>query len=81
MRVFFSGILIMVVVALVAPLWDMVIFFLIPMLLAIWWPVRAVVISGHCRECGYNLTGNESGICPECGTEVTLATKRKGADD
>lgn len=25
---------------------------------------------GHCQECGYNLTGNESGICPECGTEI-----------
>lgn len=21
----------------------------------------------HCRECGYDLTGNVSGICPECG--------------
>lgn len=24
---------------------------------------------GHCAECGYSLEGNESGICPECGTE------------
>jgi hypothetical protein len=23
---------------------------------------------GHCRNCGYNLTGNVSGRCPECGT-------------
>ena len=23
-----------------------------------------------CRICGYNLTGNVSGICPECGTET-----------
>ena len=22
---------------------------------------------GHCQKCGYNLTGNVSGICPECG--------------
>lgn len=22
---------------------------------------------GHCQSCGYDLTGNESGICPECG--------------
>ena len=21
---------------------------------------------GHCRSCGYNLTGNTSGRCPEC---------------
>ena len=23
---------------------------------------------GHCPRCGYDLTGNESGVCPECGT-------------
>jgi hypothetical protein len=22
---------------------------------------------GHCQSCGYNLQGNESGKCPECG--------------
>ena len=22
---------------------------------------------GHCSTCGYNLTGNTSGRCPECG--------------
>ena len=25
---------------------------------------------GHCRKCDYNLTGNESGVCPECGTKI-----------
>jgi hypothetical protein len=25
---------------------------------------------GYCRQCGYNLTGNASGKCPECGTPV-----------
>ncbi len=24
----------------------------------------------ECLECGYKLTGNESGVCPECGTEI-----------
>ena len=24
-----------------------------------------------CVPCGYNLTGNESGTCPECGREVS----------
>jgi hypothetical protein len=24
----------------------------------------------HCRVCGYNLTGNISGRCPECGTAI-----------
>ena len=25
---------------------------------------------GHCEKCGYDLTGNVSGVCPECGVEV-----------
>ena len=25
---------------------------------------------GLCLKCGYDLTGNESGVCPECGTKV-----------
>jgi hypothetical protein len=29
------------------------------------WPTRA---PGLCASCGYNLTGNASGVCPECGT-------------
>ncbi|HEB60912.1 MAG TPA: RDD family protein [Phycisphaeraceae bacterium] len=27
-----------------------------------------------CRNCGYDLTGNVTGICPECGTEITPPT-------
>lgn len=23
---------------------------------------------GLCMKCGYNLTGNTTGVCPECGT-------------
>ena len=26
---------------------------------------------GHCQQCFYNLTGNISGVCPECGSKVT----------
>lgn len=26
--------------------------------------------AGHCHACDYDLTGNESGICPECGAAV-----------
>jgi hypothetical protein len=25
---------------------------------------------GGCRGCGYDLTGNRSGVCPECGTRI-----------
>ena len=26
--------------------------------------------TGLCQSCGYNLTGNTSGVCPECGTPL-----------
>lgn len=26
--------------------------------------------AGHCDSCGYNLIGNFSGTCPECGTVI-----------
>lgn len=29
--------------------------------------LRSIKPDGHCRHCGYDLTGNESGVCPECG--------------
>jgi hypothetical protein len=28
---------------------------------------------GHCRGCGYDLRGNESGVCPECGQAAAPA--------
>ena len=34
----------------------------------LWYMDRRRVPSGHCRKCGYDLTGNVSGRCPECGT-------------
>ena len=33
--------------------------------------------SGHCQTCGYDLTGNVSGICPECGKAIV---EEDGAD-
>ena len=33
----------------------------------------------HCPKCGYDLTGNESGICPECGNPVPEAVHRHQA--
>jgi hypothetical protein len=29
---------------------------------------------GHCRRCGYDLAGNVSGACPECGAVVGRQT-------
>ena len=33
------------------------------------WPKNEIP-ANHCLECGYNLEGNTSGVCPECGTKV-----------
>ena len=30
---------------------------------------------GLCVSCGYNLTGNVSGICPECGSAIVNSTR------
>ncbi len=35
-----------------------------------WYQKRRRVRFGHCKECGYNLLKNESGVCPECGTSI-----------
>ncbi len=35
----------------------------------LWWRDRPIP-PGHCQHCGYNLTGNVSGRCPECGQAV-----------
>ena len=34
------------------------------------WPQRP---GGICQQCGYNLFGNVSGICPECGKAIVPA--------
>ncbi|HSZ60130.1 MAG TPA: hypothetical protein VK797_31085 [Tepidisphaeraceae bacterium] len=33
--------------------------------------------AGSCQHCGYNLIGNTSGVCPECGTPVPKAPDQK----
>ncbi len=52
-------------VTLSSPLWMMSWAIAVPSL-ALYFASRRP-LPGHCR-CGYNLTGNTSGICPECGT-------------
>ena len=32
---------------------------------------------GLCRECLYDLCGNTSGVCPECGTAVSMVARRR----
>lgn len=30
------------------------------------------LLRGHCQTCGYDLTGNQSGVCPECGARAMV---------
>ncbi len=36
---------------------------------------RRRIPPGHCQTCSYNLTGNESGTCPECGQSCEESLK------
>jgi hypothetical protein len=61
----------------VLPLWVIL---LTLFLLGGWkWRARLRDTAIHCRECGYNLTGNVSGICPECGVVVSVDAGEKAA--
>ena len=48
------------------PLWLPFLLVLIPTGYLLWRDRRRIPL-GHCQKCGYDLTGNESGKCPECG--------------
>jgi hypothetical protein len=50
------------------PLWPFFLLTFIPT--AFLWHRDRRSPPGRCRRCGYDLTGNESGVCPECGVEV-----------
>ena len=54
---------------LVMPLWICLVITAVPTGY-LWWRDRRRIPPGHCRKCGYNLTGNVSGVCPECGEKV-----------
>ena len=43
---------------------------------AYWCDRRHRYPPGHCRRCGYDLTGNVSGTCPECGGPALTAPDR-----
>ena len=54
------------------PIWM----FLVPSALASWYfyhRARRKRLIGCCKKCGYNLTGNTTGVCPECGATIPPA--------
>lgn len=50
------------------PFWPFVLGNVVLALLA--WRLRRPPPPGHCRTCGYDLTGNVTGMCSECGSEI-----------
>ena len=51
--------------------WAVVLFSMLPTTWLIAWRMRGRRrTSGLCSVCSYDLTGNTSGVCPECGTPV-----------
>ena len=59
------------------PVWLLVVAVGFPTTI-LWWRDRRPK-AGFCKVCKYNLTGNVSGICPECGTAMEKATKTNNA--
>ena len=55
------------------PLWIPFLAFGIPSYIL--WRRNRKPAPGHCRTCGYDLTGNISGKCSECGKAIEQATK------
>jgi hypothetical protein len=55
------------------PIWTPLLLVALPTAF-LWWRDRRRIPPDHCQKCGYNLTGNVSGICPECGTPTTQGT-------
>ena len=52
------------------PTWWFLLAAMMPTVLA--WRKLRRPLPGHCRKCGYDLTGNVTGKCSECGTEIDL---------
>jgi hypothetical protein len=59
---------------LLVPFWIPLVVVLVPTAILVWRD-RSRIPAGHCGECGYNLTGNVSGRCPECGTAIECGTR------
>jgi hypothetical protein len=56
-----------------APSWLMVLVLAVyPFVTFLFGPLRRAFrrLQGRCAVCGYNLTGNISGTCPECGERI-----------
>ncbi len=61
------------------PVWLLVVGVALPIGILLWlWPDRRTK-AGFCKTCKYDLTGNVSGVCPECGTAISLRVNQDQA--
>lgn len=59
------------------PGWLPFLLFALPTGFLFWSDHRRRMRAGCCEKCGYNLTGNTSGKCPECGSPANHLQFRK----
>ena len=52
----------------------------VPPAVLLWWLDRPRIPPGHCQKCGYDLTGNVSGKCPECGAAIASEADARDAN-
>jgi len=55
------------------PLWLPFLLIALPTGFLFWSDHRRRMRAGCCSQCGYSLTGNQSGKCPECGATTARA--------
>src|SRR5262249_38095215 len=58
-----------------APFWLLLVIVAAPTVLLWHRDQRHRFAPGHCQNCGYNLTGNETGKCPECSAPCISSTR------
>lgn len=59
---------------LMLPYWIPIVFAVLPTSV-LFYKDRHRLSPCHCPKCGYNLTGNTSGVCSECGAKITAEQK------
>ena len=57
-------------ITVLCPFWFLLLLVSVPTCVLYWGTRRGRALAGHCSKCGYDLRGNVSDRCPECGAAV-----------